>query len=155
MTESAGKSILVVDDEPDVITYLSTLLTDAGYRVRSAMDGQEAMDAIAAEKPDLVSLDITMPEKSGVRVYRDMRENPELAGIPIIIVTGVTNPWAGSDGKGTFEQFISSRKQVPPPDGYFEDEAHMNSRGAQWFTRWYARQIATELAEQRNRKRGQ
>jgi len=50
-----------------------------------------------------------MPEKSGVKFYREMKENEELRSIPIIIVTGVT---------GGFEQFISTRKQVPPPDGF-------------------------------------
>jgi hypothetical protein len=49
-----------------------------------------------------------------------MREDADLAKVPIVIVTGVTNPWAGPGGEGTFKEFISSRKQVPPPDGYFE-----------------------------------
>ena len=116
----ADKRILIVDDEDDVITYLKTLLTDAGYRVTEARDGAEAMAEVEKERPDLVSLDITMPEKSGVRFYREMKENPDLAGIPIVIVTGVTNPWSGQGGEGTFEKFLSSRKQVPPPEGFFE-----------------------------------
>jgi len=114
------KRILIVDDEDDVITYLSALLTDAGYQVVTARNGVEAMEAVEKQRPDLISLDITMPEKSGVRFYREMRENPDLAGVPIVIVTGVTNPWAGKDGEGTFEKFISSRKQIPAPDGFFE-----------------------------------
>jgi CheY-like chemotaxis protein len=115
-----SKKILVVDDEADVRAYLSTVLADAGYDVQTAGNGQEAIDQVRRERPDLVSLDITMPERSGVRFYRDMREDPSLASVPIVIVTGVTNPWAGPDGEGSFEKFISSRKQVPPPDGYFE-----------------------------------
>ena len=87
--------ILIVDDEADVITYLSAMLTDAGHRVTTANNGVEAMDAVRAERPELISLDITMPEKSGVRFYREMRSDPDLAGVPIVIVTGVTNPWAG------------------------------------------------------------
>jgi CheY-like chemotaxis protein len=116
----SDKRILIVDDEDDVITYLTALLTDAGYQVVQARNGVEAMEEVRRERPDLVSLDITMPEKSGVRFYREMREDADLAGVPIVIVTGVTNPWSGKGGEGTFESFISSRKQVPPPDGYFE-----------------------------------
>jgi CheY-like chemotaxis protein len=120
MTTKAEKRILIVDDEDDVVTYLGALLRDAGYDVATAKNGAEAMEAVKASPPDLVSLDITMPEKSGVRFYREMRLDEALAGIPIVIVTGVTNPWSGPDGEGTFQQFISSRKQVPPPDGFFE-----------------------------------
>ena len=116
----ANAKILIVDDEQDVISYHSALLTDAGYEVVAAKDGVEAMGRVKTERPALISLDITMPEKSGVRFYSEMREDPELAGIPIIIVTGVANPWSGPSGRGSFESFISSRKQIPPPDGFFE-----------------------------------
>jgi CheY-like chemotaxis protein len=112
--------ILIVDDEQDVITYLSALLGDAGYEIVIANNGVQGMEQVKAEKPDLISLDITMPEKSGVRFYREMREDAELAKIPIIIVTGVANPWSSPSGGGSFEGFISSRRQVPPPNGFFE-----------------------------------
>ncbi len=114
------KRILVVDDEPDVLTYLGTLLEDAGYEVETARDGAEALERVRARRPDLVSLDITMPEKTGVRFYREMKEDPDLAAVPIVIVTGVTNPWAGPGGEGSFERFISTRRRVPPPEGFFE-----------------------------------
>jgi len=120
MTGTPSKKILIVDDEPDVVSYLSTLLKEAGYETVAAADGQEGLDLARSERPDLVSLDITMPEKSGIRFYREMREDEQLAGVPIVIVTGVANPWAGPDGSGSFEKFISSRKQVAPPDGFFE-----------------------------------
>ena len=114
------KKILVVDDEADVIAYLSAMLKDAGYEVATANNGQEAMDAVKAGAPALISLDITMPEKSGVRFYREMREDPALKDVPIVIVTGVTNPLAAPGGGGSFEQFISSRKELRPPDAFFE-----------------------------------
>jgi CheY-like chemotaxis protein len=120
MADTQGKKILIVDDEPDVVSYLSALLKEAGYDIAVARNGQEGLDQARREKPDLVSLDITMPEKSGVRFYREMREDEGMAGVPIVIVTGVANPWAGPDGSGSFEKFISSRKQVAPPDGFFE-----------------------------------
>ena len=59
--------------------------------------------------PDLVALDITMPETSGVAVYRKLREDDRLKSVPVIIITGVSDD---------FKKFISTRRQVPPPDGY-------------------------------------
>lgn len=103
------KKIIVIDDEPDIVTFLTLLLEDNGYSTVSAKDGQEGLEKIKAENPDLVLLDITMPEKSGVRCYRDMRGDPGLKSIPVVIVTGVAKE---------FKSFISTRRQVPPPDGF-------------------------------------
>jgi CheY-like chemotaxis protein len=103
------KTILIVDDEPDVLTYLSTLFEDSGYATVKAQDGNEALSKVKEKAPDLVTLDITMPNKSGVRFYREMKESAEWRKVPIIIVTGVS---------GEFKTFISTRKQVPPPEGY-------------------------------------
>ena len=106
-----GKKILVVDDEPDVVTYLATVLRDHGYETLEASNGEEALQVVLRDKPDLVTLDITMPEMSGVRAYRVMKEDPALKRIPVIIVTGISHD---------FKQFISTRPQVPPPEGYLE-----------------------------------
>ena len=106
-----AKKILVVDDEPDVVTYLSTVLKDAGYETLEAANGEEALAQVAAGKPDLITLDITMPEMTGVRTYRTLKEDAALKKIPVIIVTGVSHE---------FKQFISTRTQVPAPEGYLE-----------------------------------
>ncbi len=106
-----GKKILVVDDEPDVVTYLSAVLRDNGYEAFEAYDGEEALAKIRSDRPDLVTLDITMPEMTGVKAYRTLKEDEKLKAIPVVIVTGVAHD---------FKQFISSRTQVPPPDGYLE-----------------------------------
>jgi CheY-like chemotaxis protein len=105
------KTILVVDDEPDVVTYLSTVLKDAGYDTMEAANGEEAMEQIRKRRPDLISLDITMPEMTGVKAYRRLKEDEALKRIPVVIVTGVTHD---------FKQFISSRAQVPAPEGYLD-----------------------------------
>ena len=60
------KTVLVVDDDPDAVDFFVTVLEDNGYRTVSARDGNEALDRIQEELPDLVTLDVTMPEKSGV-----------------------------------------------------------------------------------------
>ena len=69
------KKILIVDDDPDISEYLSTFFQDNGYATETAKDGVEAMEMVEAALPDLIALDITMPEKSGVRFYREMKEH--------------------------------------------------------------------------------
>ncbi len=115
MTEQIPpKKILVVDDEPDVCAYLARLFEDNGYAVSCAADGNEAMQAVEKEKPDLISLDLSMPNQSGVRFYRDLKAKPELSGIPVIFVTAVTGPGGPADA----ERFYRSRRQMPPPDAF-------------------------------------
>ena len=103
------KTVLVVDDDPDAREYLSTVLEDNGLAVLTAQDGSEALTKVEQETPDLISLDITMPGKSGVAVYRKLKEDDQFKSIPVIIITGVSDD---------FRSFISNRRQVPPPDGY-------------------------------------
>ena len=112
---SEKKTILILDDEPHVVTYLSTLLEDNGYATESASNGIEGMEKIRANKPDLITLDITMPEQSGIRFYRDLRDNPGWTSIPVVVVTAVTG--YGGDPE-PFEQFLRTRKQIPPPEGF-------------------------------------
>ena len=103
------KTVLVVDDDPDAREYLTTVLEDNGYATATANDGVEAIAMIERAAPDLVALDITMPEKSGVAVYRRLKEDEKLKSIPVIIITGISDE---------FRKFISTRRQVPPPEGY-------------------------------------
>jgi len=106
---ASKKKILIVDDEQDILTYLSTLLEDNGYDTVLAKNGEEALKQMEAALPDLITLDISMPGKSGVKFYRDMKVDDRWKHIPIIIITGVSED---------FKKFISSRQQVPPPEGY-------------------------------------
>ncbi len=114
-TSQASKKILVIDDEPDVVTYLETLLQDHGYQTVSAGDGEAGLAKARSEKPDLICLDMTMPEKSGVRFYREVRADAELEVVPVVVVTGVTG--YGGDS-ASFERFLGSRSQVPPPNAF-------------------------------------
>ena len=104
-----AKTVLVVDDDPDAREFLTTVLGDNGFATATATDGAEAIKMIENKAPDLVALDISMPEKSGVAVYRKLKEDEQLKSIPVIIITGVSDD---------FRKFISSRRQVPPPEGY-------------------------------------
>ncbi|RKY98252.1 MAG: response regulator [Ignavibacteriae bacterium] len=105
------KKILIIDDEEDVRTYLSTFFSDNGLNAISAVDGKEGVQKAAAEKPDLITLDVSMPEESGVKALRDLQSNEVTKNIPVIIVTGVSTD---------IKRFIESRKQVHPPEGFFE-----------------------------------
>jgi len=108
------KKILIVDDEPDVCLYLSKLLEEHGYDPICAHDGAEAMASVESEKPDLITLDLSMPNKSGVRFYQEIKSKPDFHAIPVIFVTGVT----GMGDPGATKRFYSTRRQVPPPDGF-------------------------------------
>ena len=109
------KSVLVVDDEPDVVTYLCTLLQEHGFISHSAGDAASGIASARELHPDLVCLDITMPEESGIRFYRRLKEDAELAATPVIVVTAVTG--FGGDPE-PFRHFLGTRKHVPPPEGF-------------------------------------
>ena len=109
-------TILIIDDEPNVVAYLEMFLQDQGYNTVSAENGLEGMACIEQSPPDLICLDITMPEQSGIRFYRNLREDPDLAHIPVLVVTAVTG--YGGDPE-PFKKFISSRKNLSPPEGFF------------------------------------
>ena len=110
-----GKRILIVDDELSIVKYLEALLQDHGYETVTAMNGEEAMERVKSSAPDLVCLDITMPRKSGVRFYRELREQPEYASVKVVVVTAVTGK--GGDPE-PFRHFLETRKQVPPPEEF-------------------------------------
>ncbi len=84
----AKKCILVVDDEQDVRNYLRAALEDVGFRVITAQDGFEALEKVKTEEPDLISLDLVMPKRSGAMFHRELQKNRKWAKIPVLIVTG-------------------------------------------------------------------
>ncbi|MBU8933694.1 MAG: response regulator [candidate division Zixibacteria bacterium] len=108
----AGFKILVVDDEPDFVTFVSTVLEDNGATVVTASSGDEALKVAKAEKPDLITLDISMPGKSGVEVFEELRNTPEIAQIAVCVITG----------KPEMRKLIYDRP-VPPPEGYLDKPA--------------------------------
>ena len=88
MADKRQKTVLVVDDEADVRQYLSMALSDAGFEVLTACDGDEALEQITKRPVDLVSLDLIMPRKSGVKFYRELQKDSRWSGIPVLVVTG-------------------------------------------------------------------
>jgi CheY-like chemotaxis protein len=109
-----GKKILIVDDESEQIDFVSTLLEENGYVPISATNGIDGMKKVKAEKPDLILLDILMPERGGIGMYQDLRHGEETKNIPVVIVTGLARG-------GNFEDFMLRQGQdISPPDGYVE-----------------------------------
>jgi CheY-like chemotaxis protein len=111
-----AKKILVIDDEPDMIVFLKALLEDNGYEVITAEDGDEGMKMIQSEKPDLVSLDLLMPNKTGIKMYRELRKDPEHGATPVIMVTGF-----GKDDVPSmdFKEWLKQRA-IKEPEAYIE-----------------------------------
>jgi two-component system phosphate regulon response regulator PhoB len=89
-TASAKKAparILVVEDERDIAALVAYHLTKEGYRVRTTEGGQEALEAVAAEKPDLMLLDLMLPGFSGYEVLQEVRRRPDMADVPVVVLT--------------------------------------------------------------------
>jgi CheY-like chemotaxis protein len=106
---SDKKKVLVVDDEQDVVTFLTALFQDNGYETVTAENGVEAWTLVANEKPDLITLDMSMPEQSGVRTFRDLKAHETYKSIPVIIVTGIGEP---------MQNFLSRMRNSPQPEGF-------------------------------------
>jgi two-component system phosphate regulon response regulator PhoB len=87
MTEQRPRNILVVEDEPDIAALVAYQLAHAGYGVRTAGDGREALRALETDPPDLIILDLLLPEMSGFDVLRSVRASEEIKGLPVIILT--------------------------------------------------------------------
>jgi len=104
-----GYKILVVDDEADVLLFFSALLEDNGAQVFQAADGDAAIELARSERPDLITLDLSMPGTDGGRVFELLRKDPELAQIRVCIITG----------RPELRRLIYDR-EVPPPEGFLD-----------------------------------
>lgn len=112
-----GKKILVVDDDPDVRTFVVTVLEENQYTPLVAFDGVEGLEMIQKHTPDLVILDVLMPRGSGIRLYRQLKTDDALKSVPVIMFTGIA-----------LRSFLKSQKvleefkgeKVPEPDIYLE-----------------------------------
>ena len=108
------KEILIVDDSEANVAFLSQIVEDNGHQFRVARNGQEANAAMKERRPDLVLLDLMMPRKSGINVFQEMKEDPDLSEILIIIITGASEV-TGVDIKTGEEA---------PKETYGDDVAH-------------------------------
>ncbi len=104
-----GYRILLADDEADILAFFTTVLEDNGAEVLQARDGDEALEMLRKEKPNLLCLDLSMPGKDGGEVFETLRKDPELEETRVLIITG----------KPELRRLIYDRP-VPPPEGYLD-----------------------------------
>ena len=112
-----AKKVLVVDDELDMRIFVSTLLETSGYKPLTAVDGKEGMLVARREKPSVVILDVMMPSESGIGMYRELKNDPDLKDVPVIMVSALS--------KKTFfhsQKVLDEYKgeKIPKPSAYIE-----------------------------------
>jgi len=97
MALASEKTLLIVDDEPDVRNFLIACAEDAGFNVVGAVNGEDALVKVQAINPDLMTLDMVMPKKSGFRVLKELRAMEKYAELPVIVITAHANDELGSE----------------------------------------------------------
>jgi len=112
-----GKTILAVDDELQTRDFVSTVLEENGYTPVLAENGEEAMEIIRQNKPDLVILDIMMPKQSGIKMYRELKRTESFKDIPVIVCSGLPRRTYLRAQAALTE---TSGESVPDPDAYLE-----------------------------------
>ena len=88
---SEKKKILLIDDDPDFVEAVKVIVENGGYDVTVAYDGEEGLEAVAAEKPDLIVLDVMMPVMNGHECCAKLKADPATAKIPVILLTAVAD----------------------------------------------------------------
>jgi len=110
MTFASDKKVLVVDDEPDVRNFLAACIEDAGFQVDIAVDGEDALNKIQTEVPDLMTLDMVMPRKSGIQLLREMRKDDRFTDIPVIVITAHARDEFGREDIKEFQAFAARHR---------------------------------------------
>jgi two-component system phosphate regulon response regulator PhoB len=113
----AKKRVLVVDDELDMRTFITTLLETSGFKPLSAEDGIQGLEIARKDKPSLIILDIMLPRESGIAMYRELKNDPALKDIPVIMLSALA--------KKTFlhsQKVLDAYKgeEIPEPEAYIE-----------------------------------
>ena len=111
------KHVLIVEDEPDFAALLCSILVKAGYTVATAYNCEDALSQVRKARPDLITLDIRMPRKSGVFFFRELKANERFRDIPVVVVTGVTR---NDKEMETIVRSLLEPEHVPHPEAYVE-----------------------------------
>ncbi len=112
-----GKRVLIVDDDPDIITFVVTVLEEYGYTPLIAKNGETGLAKTKDEKPDLVIMDILMPKQSGIKMYRELRGDESLKRIPVIVLSGIARRTFLRSQEALTE---FGGESVPEPEAYIE-----------------------------------
>jgi len=111
--QSPQPLVAIIDDEEDIITFLRLALADHGCRVVSTSSASQAMDLLVETSPDLVILDLLMPEQTGVSLYSKFVRHPSIRRCPIVIMSGLGE-------RRELEQILARAGDVPPPAAILE-----------------------------------
>jgi CheY-like chemotaxis protein len=112
-----AKKVLVVDDELDMRTFISTLLETNGFKPLTAQDGFQGLEVARKNKPSLIILDIMMPKESGINLYRELRNDPDLKDIPVIMLSALSRKTFFHSQK-VLDQYRGEK--IPEPTAYIE-----------------------------------
>lgn len=112
-----AKNVLVVDDDPDVRLFNSTVVEECGHTPIEASNGEEGLKLLKETPPDLVILDVLMPRQSGVRLYRELKTSRKLNTIPVIMLSGIAKRTFLRSQKALTE---FGGEKIPEPEYYLE-----------------------------------
>lgn len=115
-----AKKVLVVDDELDMRTFITTLLETSGFKPIAATDGVEGLEAARSRKPAVIILDVMMPNLSGISMYRDLKNDPELKDIPVIMLSALSKK-TFFHSQEVLDEYKSEK--IPEPAAYIEKPA--------------------------------
>ena len=113
-----GKKVLIVDDDADIRTFASSVVENSGYTPIVASNGEEAMDKIREEKPDVIILDVLMPKESGIKMYRTVKTDPQFSDIPVIMLSAIAKRTFARSQKALPES--EGQPPIPDPEAYLE-----------------------------------
>lgn len=112
-----ARRVLVVEDDPDYAVLLATYLSEEGFETTVALDGEDALRKVLERRPDLVTLDLQMPRKSGMLFYRQMRSHDSLCNVPVVVVSGLL-------ANDRDQDVVIRSFMVPPPQAYLDKPVH-------------------------------
>ena len=112
-----NKKVLVVDDDPDVVTFNVTIVEECGFTPIIAKNGEEGLNQVREQKPDLIILDVLMPRQSGIRLYRELKTDKSLSQIPVILLSAIAEKTFLRSQKALSE---FGGEKIPQPKIYLE-----------------------------------
>ncbi|MBW1913824.1 MAG: response regulator, partial [Deltaproteobacteria bacterium] len=84
------KTIIIIEGEPDIRDYLTAVLEDKGYTICTVRENKNVIDAVRSHNPDLIILDIMMPQRSGISIYKELRTTHDISSIPIAMLSVIS-----------------------------------------------------------------